>query len=105
MIQFFLPSYYLNWYNTQQAELKLKFFEEITSAALQTGKLYSPKEEIHHVFRQPEKRPPSVVSTVFTTLTLLPLLILLILVSLFCVLKLFFKSLTLRFLFFLISIL
>ncbi|CAC5388107.1 SWP1 [Mytilus coruscus] len=39
---------------------------------------YAKKPEIKHVFREPEKRPPSVVSTVFTALVLLPLAILFI---------------------------
>ncbi|GAB6028183.1 proteasome regulatory particle base subunit [Chamberlinius hualienensis] len=38
-----------------------------------------PKPEIKHVFREPDKRPPNVVSTTFSGLTLVPLLLLVIL--------------------------
>lgn len=41
--------------------------------------MYSPKPEIVHQFRQPENRPPRIVSDVFTALCAAPLLILLIL--------------------------
>lgn len=34
--------------------------------------LNKPKAEIRHLFREPEKRPPQVVSTFFTGLCLLP---------------------------------
>ncbi|KAK6760070.1 hypothetical protein RB195_021548 [Necator americanus] len=40
---------------------------------------YDPKPEIKHVFRQPEKRPPTIVSDAFTVICLAPLLLLLIL--------------------------
>jgi len=40
---------------------------------------YSKKPEIEHQFREPEARPPAVVSTLFTVLVLLPVLILLFL--------------------------
>ncbi|ETN75720.1 ribophorin II [Necator americanus] len=42
---------------------------------------YDPKPEIKHVFRQPEKRPPTIVSDAFTVICLAPLLLLLILVG------------------------
>ncbi|XP_063978196.1 dolichyl-diphosphooligosaccharide--protein glycosyltransferase subunit 2 [Diachasmimorpha longicaudata] len=38
---------------------------------------YSPKPEIKHMFREPEKRPPVFVSNLFTGLCLVPVLILL----------------------------
>lgn len=41
--------------------------------------LYRPRKEIIHQFREEEKRPPAIVSTVFSGLTVLPLFILLIL--------------------------
>ncbi|KAL6724520.1 hypothetical protein Aduo_019405 [Ancylostoma duodenale] len=40
---------------------------------------YDPKPEIKHLFRQPEKRPPTVVSDAFTLICLAPLLLLLVL--------------------------
>lgn len=40
---------------------------------------YAPKPEIKHMFREPEKRPPAMVSTVFTLLCLSPILLLLVL--------------------------
>lgn len=43
--------------------------------------LYRPRKEIIHQFREEEKRPPAIVSTVFSGLTVLPLFILLILVK------------------------
>ncbi|KAF3335337.1 Dolichyl-diphosphooligosaccharide--protein [Carex littledalei] len=39
---------------------------------------FGPKEEISHIFRAPEKRPPQKLSLIFTGLTLLPLLAFLI---------------------------
>ena len=37
-----------------------------------------PKPEIRHLFREPEKRPPQVVSTAFTGLCLVPIGIMLV---------------------------
>ncbi|KAL2643098.1 hypothetical protein R1flu_010685 [Riccia fluitans] len=37
------------------------------------AKMFGPKEEIAHIFRQPEKRPPAQLSNAFFVLTLLPL--------------------------------
>lgn len=34
---------------------------------------FGPKAEISHIFRQPEKRPPTYLSTAFLILTMLPL--------------------------------
>lgn len=36
---------------------------------------YKPRPEIHHVFRQPDPRPPKVISLIFTCLVLCPWLI------------------------------
>ncbi|KAF7996632.1 hypothetical protein HCN44_002278 [Aphidius gifuensis] len=45
----------------------------------QKANTYVPKPEIKHMFREPEKRPPVLVSNLFTGLCLAPVLILLVL--------------------------
>ncbi|XP_066589256.1 dolichyl-diphosphooligosaccharide--protein glycosyltransferase subunit 2 [Prorops nasuta] len=45
----------------------------------QKPNIYKTKQEIKHMFRQPEKRPPAFVSNLFTGLCLSPVLLLLIL--------------------------
>jgi len=40
---------------------------------------FAPRPEIRHLFRQPEKRPPQVISDAFSILVLLPLLLLFVL--------------------------
>jgi len=53
---------------------------ELTTPPLaDAAKPLQPKPEITHLFREPEARPPQVVSTVFTLLCLSPILVLLIL--------------------------
>ncbi|XP_061076635.1 dolichyl-diphosphooligosaccharide--protein glycosyltransferase subunit 2 isoform X2 [Conger conger] len=61
------------------ADVVLKFLEEEAPAVIQPKTLYVPKPEIQHLFREPEKKPPTVVSNTFTALVLSPLLLLLIL--------------------------
>uniref|UniRef100_A0A8C8DPT8 Dolichyl-diphosphooligosaccharide--protein glycosyltransferase subunit 2 n=1 Tax=Oryzias sinensis TaxID=183150 RepID=A0A8C8DPT8_9TELE len=61
------------------ADVVLKFAEEEAPATIQSKTLYIPKPEIQHLFREPEKKPPTVVSNTFTGLVLSPLLLLLIL--------------------------
>ncbi|XP_061583951.1 dolichyl-diphosphooligosaccharide--protein glycosyltransferase subunit 2 isoform X2 [Cololabis saira] len=61
------------------ADVVLKFVDEEAPAVLQSKTLYVPKPEIQHLFREPEKKPPNVVSNTFTGLVLSPLLLLLIL--------------------------
>ncbi|XP_014842853.1 PREDICTED: dolichyl-diphosphooligosaccharide--protein glycosyltransferase subunit 2 isoform X1 [Poecilia mexicana] len=61
------------------ADVILKFAEEEAPVAAQPKTLYVPKPEIQHLFREPEKKPPTVVSNTFTALVLSPLLLLLIL--------------------------
>ncbi|KAL2090771.1 hypothetical protein ACEWY4_013034 [Coilia grayii] len=61
------------------ADVVLRFLEEEAPATIQPKTLYVPKPEIKHLFREPEKRPPTVVSNTFTALVLSPFLLLLIL--------------------------
>uniref|UniRef100_A0A673W4M1 Dolichyl-diphosphooligosaccharide--protein glycosyltransferase subunit 2 n=1 Tax=Salmo trutta TaxID=8032 RepID=A0A673W4M1_SALTR len=61
------------------ADVVLKFLDEEAPAAIQSKTLYMPKPDIQHLFREPEKKPPTVVSNTFTALVLSPFLLLLIL--------------------------
>ncbi|CAL8403361.1 unnamed protein product [Arctogadus glacialis] len=61
------------------ADVILKFLDEEAPAIIQPKTLYIPKPEIQHLFREPEKKPPTVVSNAFTALILSPFLLLLIL--------------------------
>uniref|UniRef100_A0A8D0GCE5 Dolichyl-diphosphooligosaccharide--protein glycosyltransferase subunit 2 n=1 Tax=Sphenodon punctatus TaxID=8508 RepID=A0A8D0GCE5_SPHPU len=61
------------------ADVVIKFPEEDAPATIQSKSLFTPKPEIQHLFREPEKRPPTVVSNTFTALILSPLLLLFIL--------------------------
>uniref|UniRef100_A0A3Q1FNR6 Dolichyl-diphosphooligosaccharide--protein glycosyltransferase subunit 2 n=1 Tax=Acanthochromis polyacanthus TaxID=80966 RepID=A0A3Q1FNR6_9TELE len=61
------------------ADIILKFVDEEAPATIQSKTLYVPKPEIQHLFRTPEKKPPTVVSNTFTALILSPFLLLLIL--------------------------
>ncbi|XP_005295381.1 dolichyl-diphosphooligosaccharide--protein glycosyltransferase subunit 2 isoform X1 [Malaclemys terrapin pileata] len=61
------------------ADVVIKFPEEEAPSAVQSKKLFIPKPEIQHLFREPEKRPPTVVSNTFTALILSPLFLLFIL--------------------------
>uniref|UniRef100_A0A8C9FAT4 Dolichyl-diphosphooligosaccharide--protein glycosyltransferase subunit 2 n=1 Tax=Pavo cristatus TaxID=9049 RepID=A0A8C9FAT4_PAVCR len=61
------------------ADVVIKFPEEDVPSTVQSKNLFVPKPEIKHLFREPEKRPPTVVSNTFTALILSPLLLLLIL--------------------------
>ncbi|KAM8868086.1 dolichyl-diphosphooligosaccharide--protein glycosyltransferase subunit 2 isoform 2-T2 [Synchiropus picturatus] len=61
------------------ADVMLKFVDEEAPAVIPPKTLYVPKPEIQHLFREPEKKPPTMVSNAFTALVLSPLLLLLIL--------------------------
>ncbi|XP_022088754.1 dolichyl-diphosphooligosaccharide--protein glycosyltransferase subunit 2-like [Acanthaster planci] len=68
----------MNPFSWNLADVTLKFPEqEDTKPAGQAR--YAELPEIKHMFRVPEKRPPTAVSTTFTVLCLVPLLILIIL--------------------------
>ncbi|XP_071503410.1 dolichyl-diphosphooligosaccharide--protein glycosyltransferase subunit 2-like [Diadema antillarum] len=68
-----------NPYFWNVAEVALKFPESEAKQAAPAGSQYTKKPEINHMFRQAEKRPPSLVSNTFTALVLAPLLLLVIL--------------------------
>ncbi|KAA8593532.1 hypothetical protein FQN60_009648 [Etheostoma spectabile] len=61
------------------ADVVLKFVDEEAPATIQPKTLYVPKPEIQHLFREPEKKPPTVVSNTFTALILSPFLLMLLL--------------------------
>jgi len=58
------------------ADLEINLPESDSQAS---QSIYQAKPEIKHTFREPESRPPQVVSSVFTLLCLAPLLVLLLL--------------------------
>ncbi|KAJ9584791.1 hypothetical protein L9F63_020879, partial [Diploptera punctata] len=61
-------------------DVNLKFGEHASvSSPAKDQYLYAPKPEIKHLFREPERRPPAVVSNLFTGLVIVPLLLLFIL--------------------------
>ncbi|KAM4622825.1 dolichyl-diphosphooligosaccharide--protein glycosyltransferase subunit 2 isoform 3-T3 [Discoglossus pictus] len=61
------------------ADVVIRFPEEDAPTPIQSKNLFTPKPDIQHLFREPEKRPPNVVSNTFTALVLAPLLLLFIL--------------------------
>lgn len=65
----FVISNPINW---NLADINLEFPATGGEESAQTETQNKPKAEIRHLFREPEKRPPTVVSTAFTALCLAP---------------------------------
>lgn len=63
------------------ADISLKFGSDPEPEASAMEKLYDVKPEIQHMFRQPEPRPPAVLSQAFTVACILPLVLAFILWS------------------------
>lgn len=61
------------------ADIELKFHEVKEQSAPNVNQSRTPKPEIIHQFREPEKRPPRFVSDVFSALCAVPLLVLFVL--------------------------
>ncbi|XP_060868280.1 dolichyl-diphosphooligosaccharide--protein glycosyltransferase subunit 2 [Metopolophium dirhodum] len=61
------------------SDIKLKFSEVESDASEPFADFYKPKKLISHTFREPEPRPPHIVSLLFTVLSLAPLLVLFVL--------------------------
>lgn len=69
----------VNSFMRNLGEVNLKFSLESKKEPSTSAPLRKARQEIHHLFRQPEKRPPRFVSDLFTGLCLAPILILVIL--------------------------
>ncbi|KAI9556768.1 hypothetical protein GHT06_016559 [Daphnia sinensis] len=67
----------------QIAELQLSFATPSAGQpkSSKASEMYQMKPEIKHMFREPEKRPPGIVSNTFTLLAILPFVIFIVLVS------------------------
>jgi len=62
------------------SQLQLKFSETDGGAQASRSAMYAAKPEIKHLFRQPEKTPSPIISTLFAVLCLAPLALVFILV-------------------------
>jgi len=60
------------------SDVTLKLGEEAGKSQSAMETLYTQKPEIRHMFREPERRPPTVVSQAFTVAVIIPLVFLLI---------------------------
>jgi oligosaccharyltransferase complex subunit delta (ribophorin II) len=64
----------ISWY---LADVQLTFQDDPVASGSSLSR-YAKKPEISHLFREPEKRPPTTVSNFFTVLVLVPILLLFI---------------------------
>lgn len=69
----------VNSFAKNLGQINLKFSIESKKEQVNTAPLRQARPEIHHLFREPEKRPPRFVSDMFAGLCLAPILILFIL--------------------------
>lgn len=69
----------INSFTRNLGQVNLKFSLESRKEQTKQAPTRKARSEIHHLFREPEKRPPRFVSDLFTGLCLAPILILLIL--------------------------
>lgn len=67
-----------NSFEWDVADVQLKLALD-PSQAPKLDSMYKPKPEIKHMFREPERRPPVIVSNLFTGLVAVPFLVLLVL--------------------------
>lgn len=67
-----------NSFKWELVDISLKFQQQSQQSSKTPCSLRKPKPEIHHLFREPEKRPPLFVSNLFTALCFAPLPILLL---------------------------
>uniref|UniRef100_A0A1B6DAG0 Dolichyl-diphosphooligosaccharide--protein glycosyltransferase subunit 2 n=1 Tax=Clastoptera arizonana TaxID=38151 RepID=A0A1B6DAG0_9HEMI len=68
-----------NSFTWHVADIQLKLSLDSPAQVTEPISMYKPKHEIKHLFREPERRPPVVVSNFFTGLVTVPFFILLIL--------------------------
>lgn len=69
----------INSFTRNLGQVNLKFSLESRKEQKPSSVIRKARPEIHHLFRQPEKRPPRFVSDLFTGLCLAPILVLFIL--------------------------
>lgn len=69
-----------NSFSWKVADVVLRFSDTVPAPGPTKDQyLYAPKPEIKHLFREPERRPPAIVSNFFTGLVLVPVILLFVL--------------------------